>query len=138
VAIDRHKIIPVNSSCTGGDRAGRTLRVIVHVSCDTVFRTDLRSDHFQQIELGSDLKHRISVARIAMHFPDVAGNVGDLECPSESVDATLGAVSQFDQSSARPQRALQLREYRDAFHPSTLPMISKMARCRGARVAPDT
>jgi hypothetical protein len=43
------------------------------------------------------------------------------------------------QRSAAAGSAVTLRAYPlTHFHPSTLPMIGKMARCGGARVAPDT
>ena len=97
LAGNRHEVIPIDSGCTCGKRAGRPLGAIIGVSSDTILRCDVRPGHFQQVELGSDLKQRTVMGCVAMHAPHVAGDVGNPEPATKSVDNRRCLVSQFPQ-----------------------------------------
>src|SRR5438552_13800492 len=70
-------------------------RMVMGISCDPAFGTDVGSSHLEQVELGSHLEQRVPVRRIAMHRPNIARNTRNLYPPDEIAQNYLGPLTKF-------------------------------------------
>ena len=79
VPLDGRKVVAVNRAGTRCDRTRRSLGVIVFVDTNSLLRCDMGRGHFEEIELGRDLKQGPSMRGVGVQLLDIGHDFTDCE-----------------------------------------------------------